>query len=361
MRKKKWLSIFGLLLIVMVIAVGCGSVNKEINDIKSSTSAPSAPTGVTATPGNGQVTIAWTAVSGAITYNIYWSTTAGTGQNGTQILAATNPYTQTGLTNGTPYYYVVTAVNLNGESTPSAQVSATPSAQAPITLSGVLYDNSGTSPVIAPGLQITARHPTDIDNSNSIAQATTLSDGSFSLIVPYGSDLYLNVSGTSGGTQYVSGNYCIWNNLTASPNLGPAGVGVGALPLSSINNILNSSTCGGSPCSASGIAGKGWLALDAFDAATMSNHIAGVSFAVSPAVAFFGYNNNSNGTTYIAPPTQAATLAETISGGWNGPSVWGYNDISTIVTVTASKSGSPNQIYECPIIPGELTYQQLGF
>jgi uncharacterized membrane protein len=89
-------------------------------------SAPQAPTGVIATPGNGEVTITWPAVANATSYNIYWSTTSGLTTNGTEITGVTNPYIQTGLTNGTPYYYVVTAVNGNGESTASPQVTATP-------------------------------------------------------------------------------------------------------------------------------------------------------------------------------------------------------------------------------------------
>jgi len=86
-----------------------------------------APTGVTATPENGQVIIAWTAVTGATSYNIYWSTTPDvTLSNGTKIADAANPYTQTGLTNGTTYYYVVTAVNSNSESGTSTEVSGMP-------------------------------------------------------------------------------------------------------------------------------------------------------------------------------------------------------------------------------------------
>ena len=93
--------------------------------------APTAPTGVSATAGNGQATIAWTAVSGATSYNIYWSTTTGvTPANGTKITGATSPYTQTGLNDGTHYYYVVTAVNGIGESAASAQASCTPSTSA---------------------------------------------------------------------------------------------------------------------------------------------------------------------------------------------------------------------------------------
>lgn len=92
--------------------------------------APTAPTGVTATAGKNQVTIAWTPVAGATSYVIYWSTTSGVsgpaGTNGTPLYGVTNPYIQTGLTAGTAYYYVVTSVNANAESPPSDQVSATP-------------------------------------------------------------------------------------------------------------------------------------------------------------------------------------------------------------------------------------------
>ena len=46
--------------------------------------------------------------------------------NGTKITGATSPYSHTALTNGTTYYYIVTAVNLGGESAASTQVSAMP-------------------------------------------------------------------------------------------------------------------------------------------------------------------------------------------------------------------------------------------
>src|SRR3972149_4804195 len=86
-------------------------------------SAPSAPTGISASAGNGQVSISWSSVSGATSYNIYWSTTSGvTKTSGTKLTGATSPYTHTGRTNGTTYYYVVTAVNSYGESGESRQV-----------------------------------------------------------------------------------------------------------------------------------------------------------------------------------------------------------------------------------------------
>jgi fibronectin type 3 domain-containing protein len=86
---------------------------------------PAAPSGVTATGGTRQVTVAWPAVAGATSYNIYWSTTSGvTKANGTRITGTTSPAVHSSLTDGTTYYYIVTAVNSVGESAPSAQLSA---------------------------------------------------------------------------------------------------------------------------------------------------------------------------------------------------------------------------------------------
>ncbi len=114
--------------VTAVNSVGEGAPSTEASATPTSTPAvPATPTGVTATAGNNQVTISWTAVSGATSYNIYWSTTAGvTPSTGTAITNATSPYVQTGLTAGTTYYYVVTAANGVGESAPSTEVSATP-------------------------------------------------------------------------------------------------------------------------------------------------------------------------------------------------------------------------------------------
>jgi hypothetical protein len=89
--------------------------------------APSAPTGLTAAAGNAQVMLSWTASAGATSYNVKRSTTNGSGYQ-TVNSPTTNSYTNTGLTNGTTYYYVVTAVNTAGESGNSNQASATPAA-----------------------------------------------------------------------------------------------------------------------------------------------------------------------------------------------------------------------------------------
>jgi fibronectin type 3 domain-containing protein len=92
--------------------------------------APGAPTNLTATAGDTQVLLSWSASLDATSYNVYWSKAAGVvpGAVGvTQIPGITaTSYAHSGLTNGDTYYYVVSAVALAGESAPSAEVSARP-------------------------------------------------------------------------------------------------------------------------------------------------------------------------------------------------------------------------------------------
>jgi fibronectin type 3 domain-containing protein len=89
--------------------------------------APPAPAGVSVTSGKGQVIISWNPVEKATTYNIYWSNEPDIQISGsTRIKDATSPYVHGGLSNGSPYYYVVTAVNTYGESSLSQEVYAIP-------------------------------------------------------------------------------------------------------------------------------------------------------------------------------------------------------------------------------------------
>jgi len=89
-------------------------------------SPPPTPTGLTATAGNQQVTLSWSASVGATKYDIYRyrasdQTYPYLGQT------TSTSYTDTGLTNGTIYQYKVSALNAdNDESAAAGPVSATP-------------------------------------------------------------------------------------------------------------------------------------------------------------------------------------------------------------------------------------------
>ena len=91
------------------------------------TPVPVAPTGLSATAGNGQVALSWTASAGATSYSVYRSTSSG-GEGMSSIAAgiSSTAFTDTGLANGTSYFYKVAAVNSAGVSVQSAEVAAKP-------------------------------------------------------------------------------------------------------------------------------------------------------------------------------------------------------------------------------------------
>ncbi len=113
-------------------STGGSSSSSSSSSSISSVSPPAQPTGVNATAGDGSVIVAWNAVTGASSYNIYRSATTGvTTSNGAKTAGVSNPYSDNTVANGHTYYYIVTAVNSGGEGPVSAQVSATPQATLP--------------------------------------------------------------------------------------------------------------------------------------------------------------------------------------------------------------------------------------
>jgi len=86
---------------------------------------PLAPTNLSVAVSNSQVSLTWTASAGASTYNVKRATVTG----GSYATIATNigmvGFVDSGLSSGTTYYYVVSAVNPLGESPNSPEASGT--------------------------------------------------------------------------------------------------------------------------------------------------------------------------------------------------------------------------------------------
>jgi cellulose 1,4-beta-cellobiosidase len=96
-----------------------------------SNDVPAAPSELVALPENDRISLSWTGVTGATSYDVRRSETSG----GPYASVPGSPVSQPAMvdeppTAGTTYYYVVTATNANGTSPESPERSATPTAPA---------------------------------------------------------------------------------------------------------------------------------------------------------------------------------------------------------------------------------------
>jgi hypothetical protein len=119
-----------------VVDKGAYEYGKPVWTAGAAPTPPTAPTGLSATGGNLQVQLAWTAPSGAVAYNVKRSS-ASAGPFTTLATGVTRTgYADTGLSSGTKYYYQVTATSVAGESavtSASATTAAAPAAPTSLT------------------------------------------------------------------------------------------------------------------------------------------------------------------------------------------------------------------------------------
>ncbi len=151
------------------------------------------PSGVTATPGNSQVTLRWSAASLATSYRVMRSTKSGGPYS--QIAAPTwNGFTDVSVDNGTTYYYTIQSADSSGESARSAQVSATPAA----TVSG-----APTGLTAEPGNSQVVLRWSAVSNATSYhLKRSTSSNGAFSEIAAPTWEGYTDTGVTNGDTYY---------------------------------------------------------------------------------------------------------------------------------------------------------------
>src|SRR5262245_42510608 len=206
------------------------------------------PLGLTATAGNAQVSLSWPASLGASSYTVQRALVSG-GPYVTIGCPTTTSYTDTGLTNGTTYYYVVSGAytgdpDAGGGSANSPEASATPQ-QLALTSIAVTPSNStltvgGTQQFTATGTysdgstqnltsQVTwASSNTAAATINSTGLATAVAAGTATISARLGS-----VSGSTG--------------LTVTP--GPLTITTSALPSATVGAAYTAplTATGGTP------------------------------------------------------------------------------------------------------------------
>jgi uncharacterized repeat protein (TIGR02543 family) len=176
---------------------------------------PTAPTGVTATAGDTQVTVSWTASSSGGSDITGYTVTANPG--GATCQTVTTSCVVTGLTNGTAYTFTVTATNSVGTSTASAASSpVTPSpTQYVLTFNSNGGSNVASANFIAGG---TVQEPTDPTRSGyTFAGWTTTVDDEATLVTfPYDPGVTANVTLYALWTQVVAGPTDVGSSSTPS-------------------------------------------------------------------------------------------------------------------------------------------------
>ncbi|MDR3709347.1 MAG: protease pro-enzyme activation domain-containing protein [Capsulimonadaceae bacterium] len=197
------------------------SSTSALSNEASATPQVQAPTSLTASPGNAQVSLSWVASPGATSYNIYKGTVAGS-ENSTPVeTSATTSYTWTGLTNGTTYYFVVTAVCAGGASTNSNEASATPTA--PPSAPSNLTATAGTS-----GVTLTWSAASGATSYNIYRGTTAGGEGTAAIGVSTITK-YSDTTAASGTTYYykvcgvnAGGAGALSNEASASAASGPS-------------------------------------------------------------------------------------------------------------------------------------------
>ena len=184
---------------------------------------PPTPTGLGATAGNGQVALAWTASTGATSYNVKRSITSGAETTITNVSGVN--YTDAQAANNTTYYYEVSAVNAYGESTNSVEVSATPKAPPPNPASTALLNFAGSTSYLVTSPDGNGNYWNNIGSGvNFGAGLNTLTNNGLGT---HGTSLPLvsAANGNSGWTLSIS-------NWTGSGIQGDSGHGSNATPYS---------------------------------------------------------------------------------------------------------------------------------
>jgi len=295
------------------------------NNTDSVNSQMSFPTNLTAAATNAQITLSWSSVSNATSYTLKRGTSAGS-ETATVVSGYSGlSYTNTGLANGTTYYYVVTATGAGGTSGNSPEASATPL----VTGTGIWISptdgnwsavtnwNGGS---IASGSGNTADFSTLSLSTNvtvTLDSARTISGLVFG---DMGGTYNWTLTGTNPLTLGVNPSVNVINDIAtiATPIAGSAGLaksGSGALVLTASNSFTGGATIS-----------SGTLALDfTATSAPATNVIASASGLTLGGGTFQLIGNTNTASSQTVASTALAAGASTVSARVSGTNLPALN------------------------------------
>lgn len=196
--------------VVQAVNASLKSNNSAVVNGAPILAAPAVPILSPAVPGVAQVSLSWGEVAGAESYAVKRATTPGGSYTTIASTVTGTTYTDTGRTNGTTYYYVVTATNTIGTSANSNEVSATPQARLFRGLLGSVSQNS--TQLSATGNFLNPSNPGDtivigvVGNNVSVA---------FTSVVDSKGNTYTGGTPITGGNQ--GGRTQIFSCIGATP------------------------------------------------------------------------------------------------------------------------------------------------
>lgn len=201
-----------------------GTTNGSDASFTTSACVPGAPTIGTATAGDGQASVAFSAPgsNGGAAITGYTVTASPGGATGT---GAASPIAVTGLTNGQAYTFTVTATNSAGTGAASAPSnSATPKAGQTITFTNPGAQNFGTSP----SLSATSTSGLTVTFSSSTTGVCTITSGGALTFVAAGTctiDADQSGDGTYSAASTVSRSFAVNAVVPGAPAIGTATAG----------------------------------------------------------------------------------------------------------------------------------------
>ena len=201
------------------IFVGVLLILTSLFTIEGVATVPGVPTGLTATAGDRQVKLSWTAPtdigsSPINDYTIYYYTTDPNEITENETGEVSTTFTVTGLTNGTLYTFMVSAWNDSGFGSESSSATATPNIPTPTGLTASSgEDGQVTLSWTAPSLVTVTRYEYNQNGGTSWTSTGTTTS--------------VTVTGLTNGTQYTfsvrvvsaNGNGTPSSSVTGTPNL----------------------------------------------------------------------------------------------------------------------------------------------